>query len=239
MRLSMLAATTAAILFNAPSAEARDKPSFRYCEGGYVNSDIGLDGDASTSNIAAAFNTDDGTGFNAACRFKLIMGLYLHGEYEQASFDFDAAFSGNVTEAFSADIDTKTFRAGAGLAIDVPFMPATAYGQLSFTQTDFSGGLDRFVSTAGIAAFDETQDGYDVELGLRGVIAERIDLAGFVRYTDLGALSVPDSFEELRADDDILIGGQAAYNLIGPLWATVRYETGDSDRLFVGARIAF
>lgn len=221
----------------APVAEAG--PSFRYCEAGYLNRDVGLDGNASTGNLQAAFSTDDGTGFNGACKLELLMGFYVLGEYEQASFDFDAAFSGDVEEAFTSNVDSSTLRVGAGASIDVPFMPVTAYGQLAFTQVDFEGDVASIIADAGAAAFDQDETGFDVEVGARAVVFDRLDLGAYLRYSDIGSVRIPQDFSDIQTDDDIRIGGQAAYNLIGPLWGTVRYETGDTDSLFVGARVAF
>ncbi len=236
-----LVAASAAFAFGGSAAA--DDPSFRYCEAGYVNQDVGLSGESSTANFTAALSSDAGSGFRGACTLALLGGLFVHGEYSQAEFDVDAALSGNIQGALEGGVDTSALRIGGGLAVDIPFLALGGYGQVSYTHVEYDGDLTEVVTAAQAAAatavIDTDDSGFDLEVGARGLVFENLDLGGFIRYTSVGALKVPANFAEVENDDDILVGAQAALRVLGPVWVTGRYELGETDSLFVGVRAAF
>lgn len=240
---AIAAATTATVLALSPTVAHADNPSFRYCEGGYVNQDVGFDGETDVGDLTAAFETDSGSGFRGACVFELLAGVYLHGEYTQSDFDFEGVVGGDtdVSEAFASEAELATLRLGAGLAVPLPVVPITAYGQASYTNTSFDGNFGSLASEdlVGDGDFDGDQNGYDIEVGGRALLLERLDLGAFLRYTDVGAVSVPETIEDIEDDEDLRAGVTAAFRVFGPAWLSARYEEGDVDTLFAGLRVAF
>jgi len=241
MKKLLVAAGAATAALSAAPAYAVDHPSFRFCEAGYVNRNVDLDETSQTSEFTAALNADDGSGFRAACTLELLLGIFVHGEFTQADIDFQAVVDDGLgTDEFNSDVTNQSLRIGAGLALDIPLLPISAYGQASYTQEQFDAGSFVDETTGAVENVEQDDSGFDLEVGARAVLLNRIDGGVFVRYTDIGAIEVPNSSSDiLEAEEDVRFGAQAALRVIGPAWATVRYEAGDVDTIFVGGRIAF
>ena len=240
MKRLLACAASGAALFAAAPAFAANHPSFRYCEAGYINQQVDFDETATAGSVAAALEADSGSGFRAACAFELLMGLYLHGEYQQADIDFDAVFTDGVdTDQFSSDVNSSSLRIGAGFAFDIPLVPVTPYGQVSYTQVEFDADSVVSETVGAVEGFEEDDSGFDIEAGVRTIIMNRFDLGAFGRYSDVGSLSAGTTFDDIENDEDFRYGAQAAVRVIGPFWGSLRYEGGDVDTLFVGGRVAF
>ncbi len=127
------------------------------------------------------------------------------------------AFGEFVTQSVQGvDLDTIAVGLGGhyGLAENLDLV-----GKLGWFQVDISGGG---------ASFDD--DGYLADLGLRGRVADSVELEGGARYTDLGGAN---------GDDTVFyVGGRYHFN---EMWAVgAEYQSGDdSSSWLVGVRISF
>lgn len=211
---------------------AQAGPSFRYCEAGYVNLSTSESTSFSDGLTSASFEVDDTSGASLACKFELLSGFFVHGEYQQASADWEAIFDGDIEETFRDDLTAKRLRFGAGLALDVPFLPFTAYGQVSYTNDTGDFEIEG-------EEFDLDADGFDLEVGGRGVVSDRFDLGAYIRYADAGSISTTDSLGDLESDGEVALGLQGAVKVVGPLWATARFQAAEVNEVFVGARVGF
>lgn len=236
-----------------------DSPSFRNCEAGYnyETVDAGILVAPPADGRSYSIDADSGDGIRAACQFELLFGFYLHGEYREANVDLDVDVTSAFGETASAsfDLDTQVWRLGAGYALDLP-MNLSIYGQAAYTETDFDA--NRIV----VPFPDDTEElisenlfagssGFDAEVGARWMATDRLEVGGFVRYTDVGSpdfvpVGVQNPINEtgggdgLRTTEDWRGGANAAFNIFGPAWVSARYEfAGDVDALFAGLRVAF
>ncbi len=231
------AAATLALVAAGPAA-AFDHPSFRYCEAGYVNQSVDFNEETTSGSALDQLNADSGSGFRGACVLELLFGLFVHGEYTQTDIDFSAVAT-DPNDGFNEGGETASLRLGAGLALDVPVLPISVYGQASYTQVEFDAGSVVDDTTMAVENFESDDSGFDVEVGARAVFLNRIEGGAFVRYTDVGAIKRVGSLDDIENDEDIRAGAQAAVRVVGPVWGTVRYETGDVDTVMVGGRISF
>jgi hypothetical protein len=127
------------------------------------------------------------------------------------------AFGEFVSESVqNVDLDTITVGLGGhyGLAENLDLV-----GKLGWFSVDLSGGG---------ANFDD--DGYLLDLGLRGRVADSVELEGGVRYTDLGGANGDDTA--------FYFGGRYHFN---DMWAVgAEYQSGDdSSSWLAGVRISF
>jgi hypothetical protein len=103
----------------------------------------------------------DGDGYSLAGSFEIGQNTFIAGGYSQADFDF------------GVKLDTLSLGLGyhVGMSDNVD-----VYGLLSAVRLE--------ASASGIGNQDE--DGYSVEIGLRGMIGDRFELSGSLGYVDLG-----------------------------------------------------
>lgn len=235
-------------IFGAALTEARaENPSFRYCEAGwnYESVDAGFAFQPIPA-LDGGVETDNGGGFRVACVAEITSGIFLHGEYREA--DVDLKVDLRLDDEFAADVfnmDTTSWRIGAGYALDLPYR-VSVYGAAAFARTEFDPEDFVTILPSGAAQLqlDDAsvkESGFDLEAGARWLVTERVELGGFVRYADNGALRFPETgpLNLLRTDEDWRGGVSAAFNVTGPAWISTRYEFGgDVDALFAGLRLA-
>jgi len=117
-----------------------------------------------------------------------------------------------------ADIDLDTIAVGIGGHYGLT-ESLDLVGRLGWTQVDVS-------APGGLEADD---DGYLVDMGLRGRIADSVELEGGLRYTDMS---------DGGDDTSYFVGGRYHFNA---MWAIgAEYRSGDgSSSMLAGVRISF
>ncbi|MEL6364178.1 MAG: outer membrane beta-barrel protein, partial [Pseudomonadota bacterium] len=196
---TILASAAAAAAFIGQAA-AFDHPSFRYCEAGYVNQNVDFETETTAGATLSQLEADSGSGFRAACVFEVLFGLYAHGEYTDADVDF-SALAADPADQFNEDGNVASLRLGVGLALDAPIIPVSIYGQASYTQVEFDAGTVIDDTTMAVENFESDDSGFDLEIGARAVLLNRIEGGAFVRYTDVGAVGAVSSLEDIENED--------------------------------------
>lgn len=111
-------------------------------------------------DLSGGFDTD-GDGFGIAGSFELNENWFMNASYSDASFDFG--------------IDLTQLSIGGGY--HAPLTDSSDFfATLSWVRAE--------VSADGFGSADE--DGYAAEIGVRGMIGERVELNGSIGYVDLG-----------------------------------------------------
>lgn len=147
--------------------------------------------------------------------YNYVEGRYIHTEFDDAGFDFDGdgvGLSGSfeIGEMWQAIAQYETSDLDFGLDVDRFRLGGGFHSPLSdrvdFVANFFYTRLD--LSGSGFSADD---DGLGMSVGLRGLAADRFELAGFVEYVDLD-----------DSGDDTSLRGEAWY------WFTDRFAAGAS-----------
>lgn len=145
----------------------------------------------------------DGDGFGVAGSFEVGEVWHVFGSFDSAELDFDV------------DIDELVIGGGfhTPLNENVDVVAELAYVRLE-------------ASALGISIDD---DGYGASLGLRGLAADRIELAGFIDYVELD-----------DSGDDTSVRGEAWYKFTDNVAIGFRAEFDDDVTLYgIGARVYF
>ena len=117
----------------------------------------------------------DGDGFGIGGSFELGENWFLAASYASADFDFG--------------IDLDQISVGVGYHVDISDN-TSFYGKLMAVRAEASG-------------FGESadEDGFGVEIGLRGMVTDNVELGGSLGYVDLG-----------DAGDGTSVGAHLLYN---------------------------
>jgi len=144
------------------------------------------------------FGSDpDGDGIRLNFSFDIADNWYLTGEYGRADLDF------------GFDFDTTTF----GVGYHAPMTDgADIFAVLTYEGWDL-GFVD--------------DDGFGAKVGVRGYVADRIEVSGHVKYIDIGNF------------DDTAIGGEAFYEFTDRFAAGVTLESGDVTSYGIAGRFYF
>lgn len=146
----------------------------------------------------------DGDGFGLAGSVEVGEMWQLFANYNATGFDFDV------------DLDELYLGGGfhAGLSPNVDFV-----ANLAYVRYDVSAPFGQ--------SFDD--DGIGASIGVRGMLTERFELAGFIEYVDLSDIG-----------DDTSISGQAWYSFTPNFAVGFQASAGDDiTRYGLGARLYF
>jgi len=154
-------------------------------------------------DIDDSFADVDGDGFGIAGSFEVGDVWHLFASFDSAELDFDV------------DVDELLIGGGfhTALSENLDFVAELAYARFDASTQGFS--------------FDD--DGYSASLGLRGLAADRIELAAFVDYVDLDSIN-----------DDTSVRGEAWYKFTDSV--AIGFEVGAGDDVTtygIGARVYF
>jgi len=163
---------------------------------------------------------------------------YLEGSYQRADFDSSSGidgyrfgiggsvelgdnahfFAGYGSTDFDFGIDLNELAVGVGFHTDLtPTLDFVA--NLAYLRLD--------VDVSGSSLGDE--DGFGAEIGLRSMLSDRLELAGFVQYADMG-----------DAGDDTSLRGEAWYSFTESFALGLNVGTAeDVLRYGIGARFYF
>ena len=164
---------------------------------------------------------------------------YIEGNYERVEFDDD----------FTSDVDGDGFGIGGSFAINHQWH---LFGNYSTADLDFGVDLDQLQLGGGfhtplndnvdfVAEFSYVRvdastnfgsaddDGFGLSLGVRGLAADRLELAGWVDYVDLD-----------DSGDDTSIRGEAWYNFTQNFALGFTASAGDDVTQYgIGGRVYF
>ncbi len=237
-------AGAACILVSATVGAQAAEPSFRYCEAGYARGFVD-DGAVASDGVLGAFavSASDGGGGRIACDFRLLGGIYVHGEYRRIELDAVAAsgFPGPIVGLDdSLDATAKDWRVGVGYARDL--IPGfVGYGQAALMRSNYYEEFDE--AGSGFSGLDNSgvRTGLSLEAGLRAAFTRRFEISGYGRYDTEGAYGFSSTNGGLAFDegDDFRGGIRASARILGPLSLSAGYEVGDLDIFFIGARAGF
>jgi hypothetical protein len=101
-------------------------------------------------------------------------GFALRGSFEVTDQVFlFAGYDTQSTSIFGTDLDLERFNLGGGYAWSIG-PSADVYGKIGYVQYEADAG-----------GFDVDDDGYMLGVGLRGRVAEQLELEGGLNYVDL------------------------------------------------------
>ena len=164
---------------------------------------------------------------------------YIEGSYQRVEFDDD----------FSGDFDGDGFGIGGSFALNdqwhlfADYVTADLDFGVDLDQLAIGGGFHTPVSntvdfvaefsyvrldaSSGFASVDD--DGFGLSAGLRGMGADRLELAGFIDYIDLD-----------QSGDETSLRGEAWYNFTETFALGFTAEAGDDVTQYgIGGRIFF
>jgi hypothetical protein len=150
-------------------AMAAESLSYSYVEGAFVQGDMGsIDG-------AEGDITADGDGILAS-------GSAAFGERFFAFASFGSLNLNDIEvdgDAVEGKVKVKPLTVGLGfhmpVGASVDFVTGVSYERIKFSVSD------------GEVSISDSDDGYGVSAGLRGLIGERLELSGNLKYLDLGS----------------------------------------------------
>jgi len=246
------------IVFSAVfiSAAKAAEPSFRYCEGGYNLERFSVQESArasrvigTTGQVVLSSEYDDGNGFQLGCKLEVFKGFYAFGDYSEASLGgLVQSTVGGVPaeEGDLTDAHATRWRVGAGYSYVIA-PGVAAYAQVGAGSLSFNPGGGVILGGAGggggfFPARATQRLSVDGEVGVRWAIVPRIEVGAFVRYDGAGGVrAVRPLFLSVSVarEDEFRGGGTIAVRIAGPIWISGRYEIGQTDRAFIGGRVAF
>jgi hypothetical protein len=152
---------------------------------------------------------EDGDGFGIRGSYAINDNLYILGQYGSADFDF---------------LNTEATELRVGGGFHMPVQDGVDFvAELNWERTDVE--LDNPFPPFGRIEGDD--NGVALSGGLRGMVTDKFELNGKVRYIDYGDV------------DDTVLGLGAKYG-INDRWSVVgEYETGDTDAITLGVRLTF
>lgn len=143
-------------------------------------------------------------------------GYGIRGSFEVGDSWFIAASYGTLDFDFGVDLDQLSVGGGfyMNLSERVDF-----FASLSYIQAE--------VSASGFGSVDE--DGYGVAVGMRGMVADRFEVNGSLKYSDLG-----------DGADGTAVAAQALYSFTDAFALGLNIETDDDVTIFgIGGRFYF
>ena len=215
----------------------------------------------STVDNSDGFSVDCEVGFEIAPR----MTFFAFGGYERYDIKVDAAsFFTSGCELFAPPLTLCTavvtsreqnfslnadhFRIGAGTAFDV--IPSVAlYGKAGVSKMSIDTPAQ-----SDVVFIQDIHDGAKIfgEAGLRWSSTRGVEVGVFGLYDGAGEIDqlvVATLFEPaggallngtvLAVDGDWRVGAEITLNIFGPVGLNGRYELGEADRAFIGARVSF
>lgn len=166
-----------------------------------------LAGDLSYSYVGGSYQTieidndfgpnPDGDGLAVEFSFDIAANWYLVGEYGKGDLDF------------GIDLDTTSFGAGYHAPISDR---ADVFANLTYESWDLGFADD---------------DGFGVAVGVRGYLADRVEMTGRVNYVDIGDF------------DDTSFGVTGLYEFTDAFAAGLAIDSGDVTTFGVTARFYF
>jgi hypothetical protein len=202
MRKSFILGSVAALAISG-QALAEDGFSYTYLDLGYTDSEL----EFSDSGVDA---DADGDGFRLGGSFALTDRIHLLASYSDLDYEFDV---GGLTGETSADI------LSVGGGVNIPLKPTLDFvGTLAYTK----GEIDE-------ADFDD--DGFTLGAGLRGRVAERLELTGGIQYLE-GDLS------DIFGDTSFGVGARYFFTNMFALVADVNVGD-DTTAWMLGGRFNF
>ncbi len=199
-----------------------------------------VDGDEVTGNL----EVDGGGGFALAGSFAFHENWHAFAEYAATDVDLNFRFTGEETD-FAATIggDVDDWRLGVGFN--------TAFNDKLDGVVKLSWE-DRSYDFGSVSVFDDDlideeldlnvdDNGFGLELGLRGSPSERFELNGHVRYSEVLALDLNAESESDILDDAVIFGVGGIAHLTDMFSLGANVETGDSisTAYYVFARVGF
>lgn len=247
---------TAALLLagvTVVSQAKAEEPSFRYCEAGLnyerFSAEVQDNSSGGTTIVSGTYN--DGLGYQFDCKIRVFDRLFLSGGYSQAAPDSSLSYTSTLSGAGVTfpieDSDVTRWRAAIGYFHTL--VPGLAlYGQAGLGRMRFEPGGEVISSCpspecgASFPPPAAKSTAFDGEVGARWTVASWVEIGVFGRYDGAGGVRATLPRERtvyVEAEGEFRGGGTVAVKVAGPVWLSARYETGNTDRAFVGGRVAF
>lgn len=257
--------TAAAILLVglSPVATAQDSEkkeiSFSYIEGALAHDNFNSNGLGINDRDGVGNTADDnfgtlgeGTGNGIGTRLSVALpfgsdtvGFHAVADYLQTGHDVGLAivdeFGGPAASGI-VDLDQSEFRAAFGVHTKSS-KHFSLFGELGFTSNKVSLGTANLVVGANSVSTDldaasGSRTALDARVGARGIVGNRTELLGYVRYNGNGKLETAND-GTVGFTGKVIAGAGAYYHFSDKFQLGADYEFGTPGRLRVVARFTF
>lgn len=152
-------------------------------------------------------NGPDGDGFGLSGSVEVGSHVHVFAGFAGVGFD---SFLGVV-------VDTTSWTLGGGYHVDIA-QKASFFGEVGYVDVDLDTNFG-----------DVSDDGFSAAVGIRGLVASKIELTGGINYVDLS-----------DAGDDTAVSAGILFNVSDMVSLGAGYLTSDDgDALNVGVRVYF